>query len=133
MLTCESTFLRSYINAFNCLLLFIFGQAAHIGTNLWLRYWITETGNEENGDGRSVAFYLLGYAFFVFLFMILDVSANYSVEVICGIRASRMLFQKLLNRILQMPMSFFDTTPYDQRLLSSLCSSLLYFSKCKSS
>ncbi|KAG0323846.1 Canalicular multispecific organic anion transporter 2, partial [Podila horticola] len=113
----------SYINALNCLLLFILGQAAHIGTNLWLRYWITETGDEENGDGRSIAFYLLGYAFFVFLFMVLDVSANYSVEVICGIRASRVLFQKLLNRILQMPMSFFDTTPLG-RIINRLSSDI---------
>ncbi|KAG0343092.1 hypothetical protein BG000_008525 [Podila horticola] len=35
--------------------------------------------------------------------MVPDVSANYSAEVICGIRASCVLFQKLLNRILQMP------------------------------
>ncbi|KAG0088379.1 hypothetical protein BGZ92_006256 [Podila epicladia] len=113
----------SYFNAFSCLLLFIFGQAAHIGTNLWLRYWITETGNEEGGNGRSVAFYLMGYAFFVFVFMILDVSANYSVEVICGIRASRVLFQKLLKRILQMPMSFFDTTPLG-RIINRLSSDI---------
>ncbi|KAG0019209.1 hypothetical protein BGZ82_000216, partial [Podila clonocystis] len=113
----------SYISAINCLLLFILGQAAHIGTNLWLRYWIAETGDEENGNDRSVAFYLLGYALFVFLFMVLDVSANYSVEVICGIRASRALFQKLLNRILQMPMSFFDTTPLG-RIINRLSSDI---------
>ncbi|KFH67868.1 hypothetical protein MVEG_06599 [Podila verticillata NRRL 6337] len=114
----------SYFNAVNCLLLFILGQAAHIGTNLWLRYWITDTDtSKENHEGRPVAFYLLGYAFFVLLFMVLDVSANYSAEVICGIRASRVLFQRLLVRVLQMPMSFFDTTPLG-RIINRLSSDI---------
>ncbi|KAF8929221.1 Multidrug resistance-associated protein 1, partial [Haplosporangium bisporale] len=113
-----------YFNAVNCLLLFILGQAAHIGTNLWLRYWITDTDtSKENHEGRPVAFYLLGYAFFVLLFMVLDVSANYSAEVICGIRASRVLFQRLLVRVLQMPMSFFDTTPLG-RIINRLSSDI---------
>ncbi|KAG0327662.1 hypothetical protein BG004_002731, partial [Podila humilis] len=113
----------SYLNTFNCLMLLILGQIAQISTNLWLRYWITdsETHERDGTKGHSVAFYLTGYAFFVLLFMVLDVSGNYSCEVLCGVRASRTLFKRLLNRILQMPMSFFDTTPLG-RIINRLSS-----------
>ncbi|KAF8993579.1 Multidrug resistance-associated protein 1, partial [Haplosporangium bisporale] len=32
-------------------------------------------------------------------------------EVVCGIQGSKVLFNRLINRIFRLPMSFFDTTP----------------------
>ncbi|KAF9361016.1 Multidrug resistance-associated protein 1 [Mortierella sp. AD094] len=95
-------------NTIICLFLCGFAQACQIATNFWLRYWVTA---EERGDNRSIAFYLCGYAVLVALFLVVDVSNSYMANVICGLRGARTLYARLLERVLRMPMSFFDTTP----------------------
>ncbi|KAF9301686.1 hypothetical protein BG003_002701, partial [Podila horticola] len=96
-----------------CIFMFIAGQAVHISTNLWLRKWINDTEDNERTGGtlHPVSYYLLGYGGLVLLFMCFDVLINYVSEVVCGIQGSKVLFNKLLNRIFRLPMSFFDTTP----------------------
>ncbi|KAF9342072.1 Canalicular multispecific organic anion transporter 1, partial [Mortierella sp. AD094] len=103
----------SYPYALICISLFIVSQVCHIGTNFWLRYWIFDTeSRERNGyEPRPASFYLIGYGGLVILFMCIDVIVNYTSEVICGLRASKVIYDRLLTRILRMPMSFFDTTP----------------------
>ncbi|KAF9182748.1 hypothetical protein BGZ51_004462 [Haplosporangium sp. Z 767] len=103
----------SYRNALFSVSLFVATQACHIGTNFWLRYWITDT-DERNRDGRMgrpASYYLMGYGMIVALYMVLDLLVNYVAQVICGIRASKILYDQLLTRVLRLPMSFFDTTP----------------------
>ncbi|KAG0366036.1 hypothetical protein BGZ54_005893 [Gamsiella multidivaricata] len=95
-------------NAFLCLLLYALGQACQVATNFWLRYWLTA---DEREDDRPAAFFLCGYAALVLLFVTIDVTANYMANVVCGIRGSKTLYDRLLTRVLRMPMSFFDTTP----------------------
>ncbi|KAG0007560.1 Canalicular multispecific organic anion transporter 1, partial [Entomortierella chlamydospora] len=103
----------SYPYALICIFLFVLSQACHIGTNFWLRYWIFDTeSREKNGyEPRPTSYYLIGYGELVILFMCLDIIVNYTSEVICGLRASKVIYDRLLTRILRMPMSFFDTTP----------------------
>ncbi|KAF9369141.1 Canalicular multispecific organic anion transporter 2, partial [Podila verticillata] len=96
-----------------CIGMFIIGQVAHISTNLWLRKWINDTEENERTGGtlHPVSYYLLGYGGLVLVFMFFDVVINYVSEVVCGIQGSKVLFNRLLNRVFRLPMSFFDTTP----------------------
>ncbi|KAF9432209.1 hypothetical protein BGZ76_011121, partial [Entomortierella beljakovae] len=103
----------TYRTTFICIVLFVLTQACHVGTNFWLRYWISDTQTRENegAEPRPVSYYLTGYGELVVLYIILDVIVNYVTEVVCGIRASIAIYDRLLTRVLRMPMSFFDTTP----------------------
>ncbi|CAO3570392.1 unnamed protein product [Mortierella alpina] len=103
----------SYKKVAICLLSFVLAQSCHISTNFWLRYWITdmEKREREGQEGRPTSFYLTGYGVLVVLYMCFDVIVNYFTEVVCGIRASNVLYDRLLTRVLRLPMSFFDTTP----------------------
>ncbi|KAF9080572.1 Multidrug resistance-associated protein 1, partial [Mortierella sp. AM989] len=71
----------------------------------------TESRERDGYDPRPTSYYLIGYGRLIVLYMILDVIVNYVTEVVCGISASKVLFDSLLTRVLRMPMSFFDTTP----------------------
>ncbi|KAF9399283.1 Canalicular multispecific organic anion transporter 1, partial [Podila epigama] len=96
-----------------CVIMFFVSQGVHICTNLWLRKWIKDTENHDR-DGtyiHSTKYYLLGYAGLVLVFLAFDVLVNYVSEVVCGIQGSKVLFDRLLTRVLRLPMSFFDTTP----------------------
>ncbi|KAF9938432.1 hypothetical protein BGZ67_000203 [Mortierella alpina] len=103
----------SYMNAVICLIFFVLAQSCHISTNFWLRYWITDMEERERDgqEGRPTSYYLTGYGMLVVLYMCFDVIVNYFTEVVCGIRASNVLYDRLLTRVLRLPMSFFDTTP----------------------
>ncbi|KAF8977551.1 hypothetical protein BGZ46_007309 [Entomortierella lignicola] len=103
----------SYPYAITCISLFVLAQACQMSTNFWLRYWISDMDSREGhgSEPRPTSYYLIGYGILVVLFMALDVVVNYTAEVICGLRASKVIYNRLLTRILHMPMSFFDTTP----------------------
>ncbi|KAG0008611.1 Canalicular multispecific organic anion transporter 1, partial [Podila clonocystis] len=94
-----------------CIFMYVAWQGAHISTNLWLRKWINDTEDNTGGILHPVSYYLLGYGGLVLLFMFFDLLVNYVSEVVCGIQGSKVLFNRLLNRIFRLPMSFFDTTP----------------------
>ncbi|KAG0011178.1 Canalicular multispecific organic anion transporter 2, partial [Podila clonocystis] len=96
-----------------CFFMYVAWQGVHISTNLWLRKWINDTEDNERTGGtlHPGLYYLLGYGGLVLLFMFFDLLVNYVSEVVCGIQGSKVLFNRLLNRIFRLPMSFFDTTP----------------------
>ncbi|KAG0238515.1 Multidrug resistance-associated protein 1 [Actinomortierella wolfii] len=96
----------SYRNTFITLLLFFGGQACHIGTNLWLKRWT----NQED-SGMTIGMYLGIYAVLIVIYMLANVLVTYVVMVVACLRASRLLHDSLLHRVLTLPMSFFDTTP----------------------
>ncbi|KAG0285664.1 Canalicular multispecific organic anion transporter 1, partial [Dissophora globulifera] len=101
-----------YANAIFCIVLFVLKQACHLGTNFWLRYWISDSEARER-DGqelRPVSYYLNGYAQLFLVVMCLDI-VNYATEVRCGIRASRVIYGGLLTRVIRLPVSLFDMTP----------------------
>ncbi|KAF9146111.1 hypothetical protein BG015_011695 [Linnemannia schmuckeri] len=98
----------SYRNAAFALCLLIAAQGCQIGTNIWLKHWTT-IGSD--GHENSPAKFLGVYAALVFTFMMLHMIVTFVVMVMAGIRASRLLHEQLLNSILHLPMSFFDTTP----------------------
>ncbi|GJJ74129.1 ATP-binding cassette, subfamily C (CFTR/MRP), member 1 [Entomortierella parvispora] len=103
----------SYHKFLFCCLFFAVGQCAHVGTNLWLRFWISESDARDHDGGapRPISYYLSGYAALVLVFLMCDIGVNYVTEVVCGIQAATTLHNRLLTRVLHLPMSFFDTTP----------------------
>ncbi|KAF9946186.1 Multidrug resistance-associated protein 1, partial [Mortierella alpina] len=78
--------------------LFALHQASHIGTNMWLRYWIQDTDGDQSGEGpHPTSYYLLGYGLLVCIYMVFDMAANYvSSKVVCGIQAARTLHDRLI-------------------------------------
>ncbi|KAF9348068.1 Multidrug resistance-associated protein 1 [Mortierella sp. NVP85] len=95
-------------NAIISLFLYALSQAFQIGSNFWLRYWIKA---DERKDDRPTLYFLGGYAAIVAIFLVVDVTVNYMTNVVCGLKGARTLHDRLLDRVLHMPMSFFDTTP----------------------
>ncbi|KAF9438519.1 hypothetical protein BGZ76_007193 [Entomortierella beljakovae] len=95
----------SYTFSFIVLALFVVGQGLQIGTNLWLKYWTTEGGRHSVGEFLGI------YAALVISFMVMNVTTTYVTMVSAAIRASSRLHERLLTKLLRLPMSFFDTTP----------------------
>ncbi|KAG0223089.1 Canalicular multispecific organic anion transporter 2 [Actinomortierella wolfii] len=119
----------SYRNVILVIVLFMAAQALHIATNVWLKYWI---GNKKAGDKHdidnnsrqhSTALYLGVYALLVVMYMVANGISNYVTPVVGSLRAAAMVHDGLLNRVLRLPMSFFDTTPQG-RVLNRFSSDL---------
>ncbi|KAF9358684.1 hypothetical protein BGX34_008810, partial [Mortierella sp. NVP85] len=87
---------------------FILSQATQIGVNVWLQEWASQAGTP---DQFSVGVFLGVYAVLVALYVMLDFGVNFIVFVSGGIRASRIIHTTLLDNVIRLPMSFFDTTP----------------------
>ncbi|KAF9909339.1 hypothetical protein EC991_008724 [Linnemannia zychae] len=94
-------------NVIQVLVLFCVIQGCQIGTNTWLENWV----NVAKTSTHSVGYYMGIYAALVLAFMLLTVWTSYTTMVTAGVRASERLHNMLLNNILRLPMSFFDTTP----------------------
>ncbi|KAG0359164.1 Canalicular multispecific organic anion transporter 2 [Podila minutissima] len=97
----------SYRNAIQVLLLFGVIQGCQIGTTIWLQQWVGVVSTTTHGVG----FFMGIYAVLVFAYMMLTVWTSYTTMVSAGVRASQRLHNNLLNNVLRLPMSFFDTTP----------------------
>ncbi|KAF9415902.1 hypothetical protein BGZ76_004727, partial [Entomortierella beljakovae] len=89
------------------LVLFAVQQACQVGTNTWLKHWVKAAYESSQGVG-----YFMGiYAALVIIYMLLTIWTSFTTMVIAGVRASALLHDRLLNNVLRLPMSFFDTTP----------------------
>lgn len=93
--------------SFMVIAVFVAGQACQIGTNVWLKYW----SSPEGAGKYSIGGFLGVYAALIVAYMITNVLSGYVTMVLAAIRASNRLHERLLSNILQLPMSFFDTTP----------------------
>ncbi|KAG0214051.1 Multidrug resistance-associated protein 1 [Mortierella sp. GBA30] len=102
----------SYRNVVQILCLFLIIHACHIGTNIWLQDWVKVAENAPHGIG----YYMGIYAVLVILYMMLIVWTSYTTMVTVGVKASKKLHNSLLNNVLRLPMSFFDTTPVGRLL-----------------
>ncbi|KAG0351717.1 hypothetical protein BG005_008781, partial [Podila minutissima] len=98
----------SIYNAVICVLLYAFVQACQIATNVWLARWTSDTGR---GDAQPISYYLAGYSILVGVFLVVDLIVHYIANVVCGLRGAKNLHDRLLTRVLRMPISFFDVTP----------------------
>ncbi|KAK3841197.1 MAG: multi drug resistance-associated protein MRP [Linnemannia gamsii] len=97
----------SYKLSILIIIFFLGCQGLQIGTNVWLKYWTTQNGAEKHSVGE----FLGVYAALVIAFLIATVTVTYITMVTAAIRASTLLHESLLSKMLHLPISFFDTTP----------------------
>ena len=85
-------------------LILIASQGTNITTSLWLSWW---TSNKFGyTEGQYIGAYAALGAVQAFLIFVFSVSLT-----TLGTRASKVMLQKAMTRVLRAPMSFFDTTP----------------------
>ncbi|KAF9933077.1 hypothetical protein FBU30_006578 [Linnemannia zychae] len=104
----------SYRWSFFVAIVFVLGQACQIGTNLWLNHWSSESTKDaflNKEPSHPLGYYLGIYGVIIFCSMIMSVGSIYVAMVLASIRASSRLHDKLLTKMLRLPMAFFDTTP----------------------
>ncbi|KAI9094069.1 ABC transporter type 1, transmembrane domain-containing protein [Phlyctochytrium arcticum] len=85
-------------------------QTSSIGQDWWLKQWSSASKASNNGDEKSVYYYLTIYTIIGGI-SILTLFIRAIVVTIGSLNASRRLHSTLLKRILYAPMRFFDTTP----------------------
>ncbi|KAF9935191.1 Multidrug resistance-associated protein 1 [Linnemannia zychae] len=97
----------SYRTSLFCVFMYLLVQCCQIGTNLWLQHWTAAIP----GESRSPGMFLGVYAAITVVYMILMFCFTYALMVWAGVRATMHLHDGLLDSIMKLPMSFFDTTP----------------------
>ncbi|KAG0254651.1 Canalicular multispecific organic anion transporter 2, partial [Actinomortierella ambigua] len=102
-----------FLNVVMSITLYSLAQLCHVGTNLWLKKWIGDVQDDEDAGvvTHTPVYYLSYYAVLVALFVTIDIVVHYVTAILASLRASTFLHERLLNRVLRLPMSFFDTTP----------------------
>ncbi|KAG0284522.1 hypothetical protein BGZ98_005894, partial [Dissophora globulifera] len=98
----------TYLYSFLSLFLYVLSQASQIGINVWMQHWATK----QDADQQDAVGVFLGvFAVLVVAYMSFDISVNLIIFIGAGVRSSRLMHDKLLEKVLRLPMSFFDTTP----------------------
>lgn len=110
----------SYKYALTVVGLYALVQSIQIGSNIWLKYWVT---NSASGN-LTLSGYLGIYAAFIVAFVLLSALVTYFAMVLAIVRAARRLHERLLDKVLRLPMSFFDTTPLG-RIVNRFSSDIL--------
>ncbi|KAF8941210.1 hypothetical protein BGZ47_007463 [Haplosporangium gracile] len=98
----------SYLYSFLSFFIYILSQSSQIGVNVWLQHW---SSRSEANQRDGVPLFLGVYAILVLCYMATDISVNLIIFVGAGVRSSRLLHDRLVDKVLRLPMSFFDTTP----------------------
>lgn len=78
------------------------------GINVLSKWWLTYWGQNADHGGQ---FFFLGVYALIIMIGVLAQFGRVTFVMICGLRASKELFSKMLDSILSAPMAFFDTTP----------------------
>ncbi|KAG0037107.1 hypothetical protein BGZ83_003537, partial [Gryganskiella cystojenkinii] len=94
-----------------------------LGSALWLKYWI---GTSQEELAKSTVLFLSVYTALTLIFVLAYVVYIYLVLAVARIRASEYFHRRLLETMVRLPMSFFDTTPLGRIInrFSSDCYSL---------
>ncbi|KAJ3054695.1 hypothetical protein HK097_001102 [Rhizophlyctis rosea] len=101
------------------LVIAILNQCLSVGQNLYLASWADENDNANSKgmkmvmdeDRERIMRRLAVYGGLGLLFSFTVVGQTIFVWVLCGIRSARVMHEKLLNNVVRLPQSFFDTTP----------------------
>ncbi|KAK3576574.1 hypothetical protein CHS0354_011251 [Potamilus streckersoni] len=99
------------------LFLFIIYNVSLVGANVWLRFWTDDTYLEQHLNTSLTQEYQQRNNMYLGIYGALGVAQGLSILgfyvmfATRSVRASSLLHEKMLTRILRCPMSFFDTTP----------------------
>ncbi|KAG0073648.1 hypothetical protein BGZ90_011416 [Linnemannia elongata] len=110
----------SYKYALTVVGLYALVQSIQIGSNIWLKYWATNSASRN----LTLSGYLGIYAAFIVAFVLLSALVTYFAMVLAIVRAAKRLHERLLDKVLRLPMSFFDTTPLG-RIVNRFSSDIL--------
>lgn len=78
-------------------------------SQFWLKHWSEH--NSEAGSNTNLSFYLGIYLAIGITFAILGVARRSVVRIYCGLTASRILHDEMVDCVVRSPMQFFETTP----------------------
>ncbi|KAF9966164.1 Multidrug resistance-associated protein 1 [Mortierella alpina] len=82
-----------------------------VSTSLWLRHWIKVTKSSDDDHPPSLALFLGVYGALTFVYVLIYVVVMWLGFAVARIQASEKIHARLLDKILRLPISFFDTTP----------------------
>ncbi|KAF9165614.1 hypothetical protein DFQ26_009690 [Actinomortierella ambigua] len=80
-------------------------------TNTMIPFWLEHWSSVASTTTHSTFYFLSIYVALAMAFMLSDFILSYICFVLATIQAAATLHDNLLNRVLRLPMSFFDTTP----------------------
>ncbi|KAG0214035.1 hypothetical protein BGX28_002901 [Mortierella sp. GBA30] len=109
----------SYRVAAITLVLYVIWEGFQLGIPVWLAHW----SNVFESTDRTAYFFLGVYACLVMSFMITDVCVNLVLRLKACLRASVVMHDSALERVMRLPMSFFDATPQG-RILNRFASDI---------
>ncbi|KAF9962628.1 hypothetical protein BGZ72_000048 [Mortierella alpina] len=101
---CKAMSYKFTVLAFSLLVVW---EIAQLSVPIWLGHWSEVFETTE----KTVFFFLGVYACLVVVFMAIDVCLNIVLRVKACLRASTVLHNDALERVVRLPMSFFDATP----------------------
>ncbi|KAL3857797.1 hypothetical protein ACJMK2_012432 [Sinanodonta woodiana] len=99
------------------LFLFIIYNISLVGANIWLRFWTDDSYLTQHSNTSHTQEYQQRNNMYLGIYGALGVAQGLSILLFFvvfatrSVRASSLLHEKMLTRILHCPMSFFDTTP----------------------
>ena len=86
-------------------------QMCYVGTSLWLKYWIGQSSDDEEGNPPSLKFFLLVFTLLTLVYAIAGMVLSWVSYGLAPVRAGEYLHKKFTSRIMLLPPAFFDTTP----------------------
>jgi ABC-type multidrug transport system fused ATPase/permease subunit len=91
------------------LILIIFTTSFSILANNWLKSWSEE--NDRNGSNKNVWKYVGVYAFFGIGSGLFTLARSIVMWLLCALKGSSALHDRMALSVIRSPMSFFETTP----------------------
>ena len=92
------------------LILAVVAQGGIVSADWWLSVWSTDVPSGNRTANHGVNYYLIGYTSLSLAAVILTFSKSVSIALCC-LTGAKALHVRMLRRIIQAPMRFFDTTP----------------------
>ncbi|KAI7826006.1 P-loop containing nucleoside triphosphate hydrolase protein [Gamsiella multidivaricata] len=94
------------------MILFIIWECFQLSVPLWLEHWI----RLSSSTNQSTSYFLGIYALLVLAYVAADTCLTYVFKVTACTQASIVLHNDALERVMRLPMSFFDSIPYGRIL-----------------
>ncbi|KAF9110690.1 Multidrug resistance-associated protein 1 [Mortierella sp. AM989] len=96
----------SYRISILIVVMFLIAQGCLVLTSLWLKHWIKKS--EESTD---LVLFLSVYSLLTVVYVLLYVVLMWLLFAVARIRAAERIHRNLLDKVLHLPIAFFDTTP----------------------
>ena len=99
-----------YLYVIVALVLAVVAQGGIVGADWWLSIWSSDRPSGNTSAKHDVDYYLVGYTSLSITAVVLTFFKSISIALCC-LRGAKLLHIRMLKRVIQAPMRFFDTTP----------------------